>query len=169
MSSGTLFTRIPAWLRQALATQEPDVPNVLGAIIDPVLDVGQGGWGTMDWAAVVQDSVGTLDTVDVRPANDNLGYLVFAEVLMILAGGTAGTVRLMMRDGVINEDVGLARVTGATTPGFYEHTDLARSPYPFVIPPGFGFRISVDANDNVANAISVQMAIATFRAGFKPI
>jgi len=171
VSSGTLFTRIPSWLREALAAQEPDVPNILGAIVDPVLDVGQGGWGEQEgvWTTQGIDKVGTNDTTVVHAASRTLGALIILEVQMILAGGRAGTGRGLIRDVVSLEAVGLFRVTGTTTPGFYPHVTCAGHSYPFLIPPGCSFELAIDADDNVANAISVQVAKATFRAGFKPI
>lgn len=168
MSSGTLFTRLPGWLRQALATQEPDVPNILGAIVDPVLDVGQGGWGLVEplFPEVTHPaSTGATNYTLIAQDPDVTPLLLVVTVAHFGGAGAA--------------DVTLTNLVGAgSTRALHGFSALAAGPVAglghrqtvrqVVLPPGSGLRVDMPAT-GVGESLTCWLSWLPIRRGFKPI
>ena len=173
MSNGTLFTRLPGWLREALAAQEPDVPNHLGGVVDPVLDVGQGGWGTMVWTHEFMVAANNTNIVDIVAASADVGILVVgvdvdntgsavntdAQLLAVTPSGLS--VRLWRRSAVA---AGLYSAYNMEDSGGVTRMGQGS----IIIPPGFGLR-GILGTIGVGSSSTMNMIVGRFRAGYKPI
>lgn len=173
MSSGTLFTRLPAWLRDALSTQEPDVPNVLGAVVDPILDVGQGGWGTMEWVdqQVTHPASTGATNYTLEPPSDVKGLLVTAVTIVHSGGAAPGFAAISKTSVTTPTAVWLLRgniAVGDTWANNWDGTRGWNLMYPLVVPPGRGLRFEAPAT-GVGESFTCIITYGRFRAGFKPV
>lgn len=171
MSKGTLFTRLPAWLREALGAVEPDVPNQLGGIIDPVVDIGQGGWGTADWLLSQVSAANNTNIVDVFASDRDLQTVILGVDVDNSGSAVPSTVTVSALS-LTGQECRLWRRTvaaGLVTPYNTEDSgSVTRMGMPrIVVPSAFGVRVTV-ACIGAGSSCTATLLLARMRAGYKP-
>lgn len=140
--SGSLFTRTPEWLREALGLQEPDLPNRLGDVgrrVEPVLDIWQGGFSrgfTFLQTNLLQIGVfgpSTINLVTTRGTNSDA--IIWAATGIHAAGAGAIVAAFELEgQGLAGVTVTQATITNATA------VLIGAASKPLFVPNGLNFR-----------------------------
>lgn len=162
------FSRVPSWLRNALGTTDPNLPDQIEtAAVLPVLDIAQGGWGGMRWRLLVGTGLAAssgANTVREIEGDENLTRLMYLHVTHV-GGSAAEAIQIQLRDRVMNDPLALAApsVPAGTT---LSHQQIMGSSDPFVIPPGFHLAIRYPATA-LGESWALRMLEGETKAGFK--
>lgn len=173
-----LYTRLPAWLREALNLQVPEVPNLLDtALLLPVVDTWQGGWGRMLWR-IGEDTVAGGSPAGFRalePGSRDVGHLYLA-IHVVQAGGAAARLFGLLYDDVVVGTVRPRILTfspplNAATASIVQPDGRATGtegiPH-LVVPPGM--QVGIDHPATAAGeTYTFRWMVGEFRAGSKPI
>lgn len=166
------FDRLPSWLVDALQLQDPDVPNVLGGkVVQPTLDVLQGGWGLRTgetfWELFEGDvpasqAAGTEVVIAADPGRIRLCTL--GE--MNFQGGALGDWLISIVQSTTAKGTALFEDT-AVADQRYTWKDLNNGDY-WIVPPGWRLIMQHPAT-GVGEQITFRTVALDLPAGFKPI
>lgn len=159
------------WLLNGLGLNDPDLPTILDTtVVLPVIDVGQGGHGSLvsTFAAGTHGpSVATANVLEI-PDSDLAHQLLIHAVHVTHVGGAAGLDATL---AIIEPNAGTFPIIQQINLAVGQVTstiDWLGGSGPFWIPPGYGFRLRLQTT-GAGETMPWRVLYSRLRSGYNPL